>query len=1676
MPVASVTVAICTWNGERFIGESLRSVLSQEVPDLEVIVVDDHSVDATVEVVRSMRDPRVTLYENDRRLGIPGNWNRALSLARGQYVCLFHQDDRMRPGNLAQKIALLERDPEIGLVHSGITVIVDPTAPSHIASWVDPADHDFVSDGLPYLRRLLLEGNLICAPAVVARRADLLRAGGFPPEFGFAGDYVLWMRVCLDRRIGFLREPLVEYRWHAGNETHRYRFGEGVKESYAARLKVLEEYRQRAGREPEADLLRAAVEALMRVSRWAADLAEAREWLEAQVRSWQAEAEQRDRTIAELRGWIGQLEASKSWLEGHRLEAVPHPAAPQRQAGASVPQPVAGHPSATQGAATARSMPTDDPGWLRADADRGKIVVLMEVRSLDTGGLEEAVFNLARSLDRDRFDVWIVCVEGGGQVARRCRELGIPVEVLGTDKQTEYSELLARHQVDLVCTHYSLFGAPLAAAQQIPVVSVIHNLYTWLPDGVFSELKSYDRFVSRYVAVSDPVARYLCGRFNIPPERVSVIPNGLDVEALAAKAREPLVLSRRDFGLSEDDYLFLHVAAITEVKGHNALVRAMKDIVREHPRIKVLCVGPVLSQGYADVIRQRVTDWGLDGHVRFTGFVERITDLYRLADAFVLPSIVEGWSLAAGEAMFFGLPVVLTRTGGAETLITEDDIGRLIAPAYDDLLHATPEQASQYAMEEEPRNAPALIQAMIDMYQRRAFWQRAGGDRRAKILRDHTLHSTARRYEHLFLHEIVRASRQKARAYQQWAEQARSLDEIHRRLTETHDVIGQVRRGLDDAVARADGQWAEAVRWLDEIHRRLTETHDVIGQVRRGLDDAVARADAQGRQLADLAVRQQAGLAAAAETLSRQLADMEARQQARLDALAQHILDRLSLTARLRARVTSDLCAVEELLRAAGTRIRAHLRGARSAVKAWLPFGVRHRLLSLYYWLSPEGRPITHARGARRGRRAPLDGAEAYRRRVEQIATLPRSPAVGEARRAAVDRVVAESRPERIAIYPPTLIWGERLFQRPQQIFRALARRGLLAVYCSASPAADRVDGLRQVAERLYLCSDIALLRGLDERVETILWMTRPDHRWYRELFPRALSVYEMIDELEVFPEYCEAMERDHLLALAEADVVVATARRLHDRIRPIREDVVLAPNGVCLEDFQNASRPDDLPGDLARIVRRGRPIIGYYGALAEWFDYDLLNACARACPDYSFVLIGPDYDGSARRLPSLRNVFWLGPKDYVTLKQYLRYFDVATIPFRITPITESTSPIKLFEYMAGGKPVVTTALPECRHYRSVLIGDSREGYIAQLAAALRKRHDPDYLRLLHQEAKENTWDARVDAILPLLADAELCRRYGIGRRFLRAVRRQAASNADRAMYDTWLDYALSTNRRGQAAIETIRRYTSLDGKRALDIGCAYGGFPVAFARAGARAVGIDIDAALIELAATNAADMQVPVCLHVKDITDWAHVEELGTFDIVTCNDLIEHVGDVSKTLDHVARVLEPGGVLYLQIPNAFSVGQVLRDGHYGLFGITLLARPQAIRYFHESGYADTYGVGTFLHLDEYLDLLAARGLHPYEGEIANSVGDLSARIDRVRAGLDAVRSGLSRRLDASDLSAETRHALHEAVSAYLAEVASELAAYDSVTDDAVRAQRGWSLVKRYEVEFWEVLCVKAA
>lgn len=339
-----------------------------------------------------------------------------------------------------------------------------------------------------------------------------------------------------------------------------------------------------------------------------------------------------------------------------------------------------------------------------------------------------------------------------------------------------------------------------------------------------------------------------------------------------------------------------------------------------------------------------------------------------------------------------------------------------------------------------------------------------------------------------------------------------------------------------------------------------------------------------------------------------------------------------------------------------------------------------------------------------------------------------------------------------VIIYPPTIEWNVPLFQRPQQLMKFFANQNYLCIYVTANHQHDDYPlGFTRVNDNLYIAyTSMDTFSVIPDPIVILSWAMNIS---YLQALDNYFLVYDYIDDISIFHLYDQRMEAAHRYLLRNADLVVATAERLFKKAKKLRPDTILCPNGVDFSLFSCADSQSVIPSELNDILATGKKIVGYYGALAEWVDYNLIRFLVEKRPDLQIVLIGIDYDGSLYRsgVTQLENVAFLGHKLYSQLPNYLACFDVAIIPFRINEITLGTNPIKMYEYMCAGKPVVTTNIPECVKAPGVLVGKNKKHFVSMIDKALEIQNDTNYVQKLISFARENTWDSRVKVISRLI-------------------------------------------------------------------------------------------------------------------------------------------------------------------------------------------------------------------------------------------------------------------------------------------------------------------------------------
>ncbi|MFC1559873.1 glycosyltransferase [Candidatus Margulisiibacteriota bacterium] len=285
---------------------------------------------------------------------------------------------------------------------------------------------------------------------------------------------------------------------------------------------------------------------------------------------------------------------------------------------------------------------------------------------------------------------------------------------------------------------------------------------------------------------------------------------------------------------------------------------------------------------------------------------------------------------------------------------------------------------------------------------------------------------------------------------------------------------------------------------------------------------------------------------------------------------------------------------------------------------------------------------------------------------------------------------------------------------------------------------------------------------------DAILWIYQPEYEKYIGTLDEKLVVYDCVDEYSAFPAYSSPHKKKNIIEtekrlLKKADLVITSAPDLYERKKKFNKNTHLVHNVGNTELFMKAMDKDlEIPDDIKNIKK---PVIGFVGAVDRYkVDFELLQKMAEKHPEWSIVLIGPsgsaDFSTKTSSLKKIKNIHFLGTKDYTTLPNYIKAFDVCTIPYNINEYTKSCFPIKFFEFCASGKPVVITALPALKDYSSIVkYARSNEAFIRSVEDVLKK--DPRESKEKRLKiAKENSWDSRINRIMDLIQQ-RLKEKYG---------------------------------------------------------------------------------------------------------------------------------------------------------------------------------------------------------------------------------------------------------------------------------------------------------------------------
>lgn len=438
----------------------------------------------------------------------------------------------------------------------------------------------------------------------------------------------------------------------------------------------------------------------------------------------------------------------------------------------------------------------------------------------------------------------------------------------------------------------------------------------------------------------------------------------------------------------------------------------------------------------------------------------------------------------------------------------------------------------------------------------------------------------------------------------------------------------------------------------------------------------------------------------------------------------------------------------------------------------WWRLGERVRTLKGWLWLVT--RRVTHpvetarivaarllpvrvrARVVRAVRRAPRAGQEA--------ALPPDAPAM---RFLAASNATTDGPPRPPIFCLPLLEWRDR-YQRPQQMLARFAERGWPVLYArlvveDPVPAESRLEaaplapGVSSVSLALRRSADpyreslgpretAALLRqvlGLRRRLhleQGVVLCQLPFWWPLAKAMRQELGwpvVYDRMDMHRAFAATDERAVQDEKELVSDADLVWVVSQALVEASASARRLAVIH-NGC---DWPRWSAPGPAPAGLPQA-----PVIGFYGAIAEWVDTDLIWRLALARPEWSFLLIGSTWGADVARLAALANVHFTGEQPYEALPAYAARFDVGIIPFRRMPLTVAGDPVKLYEMLALGIDIVSTPVPEVQPFGDVIeLAESLDEWLRAIERCLGRPRPAELVRRRLERAQATSWERRVD-------------------------------------------------------------------------------------------------------------------------------------------------------------------------------------------------------------------------------------------------------------------------------------------------------------------------------------------
>lgn len=743
-----VSVVLPVYNQAHLLQEAISSVLGQTYKEFELIIVDDGSTDEIERILGEFaRHPNIRILRHPRNLGLPEALNSGFRYARGEFLTWTSADNLMMPAQLERLVAFLRAHLDVAMVYSDYRAIDDLGRPLRAPSF---RPHNRRTPDSPEIRlprsteQLNVVKDNFIGPSFLYRAWVGVVLGPYDADLQGAEDYDYWMRLNSHFKIAHLGtdELLYQYRVHDNtlnaraaelgifarvdqlmmHDEERRRFYEQPFEVYAdsTMRRVL------SGVTPTRDLWAAGTGGFAsKILVFLSDTPESLNWFSSNLshhapiftvlhvlgdgtRLYSAPSAVLDRVdclIADTDDGVRRIRSL-----GRTALLVPLGAERVRIAKAAANERLFRQHGRRAGSAVHAAYV---PG-------RRKLKVALQVEHFDKGGLERVVYDLACGVREYGWDPVIVVFGKLGWMAECAAAAGLSiVRPEGARDDSSYAALLTRLAPDLINAHSAWFGEAVAHGAGIPFVQTMHNTYVWFSPDQVARCRGAEPYVTGYICVSRNVAKYADLRMGLDPGRMRIVPNGIAVERFLISESQKTTLRSRlraSFGFTDRDFVVLSTAAFYRHKGQLEAVLACRRAVRENPSIKLWLVGERVDPDYFEQVARACSQGDRGQVVVMSDFQGDPVGIYHAADAFIIPSYWEGWSLALAEAIAAGLPAIATDVGATRDLFSEGAVGVVVQPPFEDISQVDWHSYDTYLARGKEETHPflqALAEAMV---------------------------------------------------------------------------------------------------------------------------------------------------------------------------------------------------------------------------------------------------------------------------------------------------------------------------------------------------------------------------------------------------------------------------------------------------------------------------------------------------------------------------------------------------------------------------------------------------------------------------------------------------------------------------------------------------------------------------------------------------------------------------------------------------------------------------------------------------------------------------------------------------------------------------------------------------------------------------------------------------